>query len=488
MKGIQSKAKFTNSNIKFDLANMELSNSTLTLEPPDQEFLKMIVKQGLPLLFQYIKDKDKLDLEDGPLKVWLENVTTDDISKPKSNIMNVIKLARRETDANQANIQLLENEREDLNMRIDATCEEYNKLKCTYTNVAKDWQKGADELRKEHEEKAAELSKEKEELDREIQRMQREYENKLTEFDAEVEEDNANLAKRHKDEDEYYQKLIHDKRTEHNEYLLERDATDASIEELKIALVTSKQNWNKLALDGQAMYTFGAGPLDQKDGYFVLKHMQKELVSELINDANKKMIKGMNGHELDQVFRGLKNLGLHENSSFKSCTSDQDVGRRICVGIGHKEILSERKIRAVKVCTPGGKFESNSYEVREEFSELIEEIEMKKKGRTSSATIKSPARYFARTPTKLPSLKRSSSVHKQEEESTPMKKRRFNTLVTSPIRTPPPSYKPIRTPIRTPNQNALLSLKQAPSSSVSRLSMSKSSMGGAPVSDPSLHE
>ncbi|GFH57191.1 predicted protein [Chaetoceros tenuissimus] len=133
---------------------MELSNTRLTLEP-DQEFLKMIVKQGLPRLFQYIKNKDKLDLEelDRPTKIWLETVTTDDVVDVKSKIQNALKLAARETDTNQANIQQLENERQELNTKIDATWEEYNKLECRYTSVANDWQKSADEMRKQHDEK-----------------------------------------------------------------------------------------------------------------------------------------------------------------------------------------------------------------------------------------------------------------------------------------------------------------------------------------------
>ncbi|GFH57190.1 predicted protein [Chaetoceros tenuissimus] len=320
--------------------------------------------------------------------------------------------------------------------------------------------------------------------------MQREYDNEYTEFEAEVEEDIANLAKRHEHEDQHYQNLLDVKRTEHNEHLLHKDATDASIEKLKIALETSKQKCNNLALDGQALASFGAGPLDKKDRDFVLKHMPTEQVSELINDAKKIFIKEMNGNELDKLFLALKNLRLHENSSFKSCTSDQDVGKRIRVGFDQKEILQERKLRALKVCTPGGEFESNSDEVREAFLGLIEEVETKKKGRTSLAVKKSPARYIVRTPTKLPSLKRSSSEQEQEEESVPMKKRRFNTYVTSPIRTQihTPNRKLIRTPIRTPTQSKPLSLDQAPSSSISRLSLSQSSFGKVPVSDLSFLE
>lgn len=437
---------------------------------PDQEIAKMIIKVGLPLLFQYITNKDKINIElEEPLKIWFESVTTDDVSDVKSRIMNDLKLARREIESIQYNILKLKNERKDVNSRIDATQEEYEELKIKYDAAAEDWQKAADELHEQHDERKAELIHKKETMDRDIERMRREFDNECTGFEAEVQEDITDLSKRHEYEDLYHQNELLLRKTAYNKHLLSISNIDAEMEKLKISLETSTQKRKNLVLNGQALATFGAGPLDAKCSDFVLKHEPKEQVSEWINDTKKKMIAEMNGNQLDKIFLALKNLKLHENCSFGSCTSDQEVGKRI-----RKEVLSERKIRALKVCTQGGNIESNSEEVLEVFSRFIEEVEPKKKKRTS---LFGPARYIARTPAKLPSLKMK---REREEESTPMRKRRFNTRTSTQT--------PIRNLVRTPIQNTPLSLKQAPSSSISRLSLSQCSLGEVPVSDLSFHE
>ncbi|GFH57188.1 predicted protein [Chaetoceros tenuissimus] len=458
---------------------MELSNTRLALPDlkleADEVLSKEIVKQGIPLLFEYIKNKDNLDIElDESLKIWLETVTSEKLSIVRATLMNDIKLATNELKANRANFRQLENERDDLYMRIDATSKEYHALECTYDEVSGNWQQQKDELRHQHLMEEDELKEEEAALNRKIEQMKREFKNKVDKFAADAQKELDSLSKRQDAEAQHYEKNLESQKTECNVLILESEAKVAAMENLAIQHRIKIQERNKLELKGRIFTTFGAGPLEFQNTNCVLAYMSNEQVSALITDPQKKSIANMTRPQIEELFQAFKNLRLHLNSSFKSCTSDQDLNARNRVENGFTEILAEQKLRALKVCTLKGNIKKNNENVLGAFSKCFLEKDAKKKDRASSIKIKSPAGYIARTPKKPLSLKRSSSEQEQEEECTPMKKRRFNTYVTSPI--------------RTPSQSKPLSLDQAPSSSISRLSLSHNGFGKMPVSDLSFHD
>lgn len=445
---------------------------------PNKEIAKIILKEALPQLMHYIMTGEiNLELE-RPSKFFLENVTTDDLIDVKATHMNKLKIARREIQNAEANIQKLKGDRADAQARMDASEEEYEELKNKYEATIEDHQKAADELNGQHDKREAELMQKKEELEREIEKMRRKFNNEWTDFEAERDDAITKLSKQHKYEHLYHQNKLLAKQIEYNNHEHSRRNIDDKMGRLNISRERSTQKCEELALDGQALAIFGAGPLDSEDSHFILKHEPKEWISEwMLNDASKKKIALMTAKQVDLLLLVLKNTKFHENYSFGSCTSDQEVVMR-----KKNELLSERKIRALKVCTQGGNIKSNSQEVLDEFQEFMDEVELKKK-RTS--LFENPAKYYIpRTPAKLPSLKKKRDIRSISSSATPMKKRRSDTRTS--IETP------IRNHVGTPMRNVPLSLKKAPSPSpsISRLFLNQCSMEGeeVPFSDLSFHE